>query len=124
MVWNASSEVQSSSSIIKVNNKTIENVSEFRYLGHVVTDYVANEKYLQQQINSAYAKWHEFKDVFVHKQIYLFTRVKMAESMIRSRLVYGIETARLKSHQKIKLDATWIRFLRRMKATDLSSSSA
>ena len=114
MSWNTNSEVKSSKSLIRINDKNIENVNDFRYLGHWITDCEVNEKYLQQQINSAYAKWHEFKDVFKDKSIYLFTRVKMAESMIRSRLVYGIETERLKKKQKIKLDAIWMRFLRRM----------
>ena len=114
MTWHTSDLIKTTDSLVKINNIDIENVSEFRYLGHLLTDDPKNLKFLQQQINSAYGKWHEFKDVFSDKRINLHCRVKMAESIIRSRLVYGVQTENLKYFQKQQLDMIWIRLLRRM----------
>ena len=114
MTWHTSEETRNSKSLLKINEIDIENVHLFKYLGHHLSDDPKEAKYLQQQIGSAYGKWNEYKHVFKDKRINLKTRVKIAQSMVRSRLTYAIETARLKSDQKSKLDAVWMRMLRQM----------
>jgi len=79
-----------------------------------MSDDPKNPKYLQYQIGSAYAKWCEFKDVLLDKKINLNSRVKMAEAMVRSRLVYAVQTERLSAAQRAKLDSIWSRMLRKL----------
>ena len=38
----------------------------------------------------------------------------IAQSMVRSRLTYAVETSRLNSEQKAKIDTIWMRMLRQM----------
>ena len=45
------------------------------------------------------------KDVFTDQEIALKTRVKLAESMVRSRLTYAVQSERLSSAQRSKIDS-------------------
>ena len=114
MTWNTPSEVRDSKSLISVNQKPLENVRQFRYLGHVLTDNPKDPKFLEHQIGSAYGKWNEMKDIFTDQEIALKTRVKLAESMVRSRLTYAVQTERLSSAQRSKIDSIWARMCRKM----------
>ena len=100
-------------SIISVNGKTLKNVREFRYLGHKLTN-ESKPKFLTAQIGLAYAAWNDHKKVLTDQRIKLWIRVKIAESLIRSRLVYALQTDRLLSHEKKKVDAIWNRMCRKM----------
>ena len=53
MTWNTDETIKESYSLIEINGKLIENVREFRYLGHLMTDDPKNPKYIQYQIGSA-----------------------------------------------------------------------
>ena len=114
MSWNTDDTINESSSFLKINEIELENVHLFKYLGHHLTDNQKDDKYLQLQIGSAYGKWNEFKHVFTDKKINLKTRIMIAESMVRSRLTYAVETERLNSEQRQKMDSVWVRMLRQM----------
>jgi len=114
MTWKTAESTKKSDSLLTINGIDLENVQTFKYLGHYHSDDPKEQKYLKQQIGAAYGKWNEFKKVFKDKRINLKTRVKIAQSMVRSRLTYAIETARLKSEQKNKIDTIWVRMLRQM----------
>ena len=114
MSFNTDEDTKNSKTILKINGFELENVHLFRYLGHVLSDDPKEPKYLKQQIGSAYGKWNEFKAVFKDKRINLKTRIMIAESMVRSRLVYAVETERLSVKQREKLDTIWVRMLRQM----------
>ena len=100
MTWNTAEEVKSSKTLIKVDGFELENVRTFRYLGCVLSDNQKDDQFIKHQITSAYKKWHEYKNVFTDKRINLMSRVMIAESMVRSRLTYAVETQRLKNDQK------------------------
>ena len=114
MTWNTTEEIKTTNSLIQIDDKPIENVREFWYLGHLTTDEIKNQKFLQTQIGSAYGKWNEFKDIFLDHKINLNSRVKMAEAMVRARLVYSVQTERLSVAQRSKLDGVWTRMCRKM----------
>ena len=114
MTWNTTEDIKTSESLIHIDNKPIENVREFWYLGHLTTDEIKNQKFLQTQIGSAFGKWNEFKDIFLDHKINLKSRIMMAEAMVRARLVYSVQTERLCVLQRNTLDGIWSRMCRKM----------
>ena len=48
------------------------------------------------------------------RRINLRTRVRIAESVVRSRLTYALQTDRLPVHDRKKLDSIWLRMCRKM----------
>ena len=92
--------------MITVNGVQLKNVREFRYLGHTLTN-EAKPKYLTSQIGLAYAAWNDHKKMLTDRRINLRTRVRIAESVVRSRLTYALQTDRLPVHDRKKLDSIW-----------------
>ena len=114
MSWNTPENVKTESSLISVNNKPVKNVRRFKYLGSWLSDKLKSDISLSYQFGAAYQKWNTWKDVLTDHRIKLVTRVKFAESVIRSRLTYSVQTDRLKACQREQLDSVWVRMLRRM----------
>ena len=102
-----------SDTIISVNGKTLKNVREFKYLGHTLTNEL-KPKYLSTQIGLAYAGWNDHKKFLTDQRIKLWIRIHFAESVIRGRLTYAVETGRLEPHERTKIDSIWIRMCRKM----------
>ena len=114
MSWNTPENVQLETSLISVNNTNLKNVRKFKYLGHWLSDNLHKTACLGHQFGAAYQKWNEWKNVLTNQRIKLVTRVKFAESVIRSRLTYAVQTDRLKAGQKVTIDGVWTRMLRKM----------
>ena len=115
MSFNVSEEIMKSKSLISLNNEPIENVRQFKYLGHVLS----NEKntsssFINHQIASAYSKWNELKSILLDKRIFLSTRIIFLEACVRSRLLYSVQAWQLNAKEMEKLESVWHGFLRRM----------
>ena len=106
MTWNTDEDTKNEESLITVNGVQLKNVREFRYLGHTLTN-EAKPKYLTSQIGLAYAAWNDHKKMLTDRRINLRTRVRIAESVVRSRLTYALQTDRLPVHDRKKLDSIW-----------------
>ena len=114
MSWNTNENVKIEESLISVENKPLKNVRKFKYLGHWMSDNLQKATSLGYQFGAAYQKWNEWKNVLTDQRIKLVTRVKFAESVIRSRLTYAVQTDRLKATQKATIDGVWARMLRKI----------
>ena len=109
--FNASEEISSAESLISMNNEKIENVSQFRYLGHVISNKCSND-FLKHQIAAAYTKWAEMKDVLTDREIHLHTRIHLLEACVRTRLLYSVQAWKLSAAEVKKLESVWMSFLR------------
>ena len=114
MTWNTSEETQACESLIEVGGEKLSNVRQFRYLGHMLVDNAKKPKYITHQISSAWAKWNEIKGVLTDREIALWIRVRMLETMVRSRLVYAVQSERLSAAERKTLDSIWINFCRKL----------
>ncbi|XP_038062323.1 uncharacterized protein LOC119732791 [Patiria miniata] len=114
MSWNTPEETRNSKSLITVRGEDLGNVRTFKYLGHVLADDPNKLQHITQQISSAWAKWAEIKDVLTDKEVKMTTRVRMLEAMVRSRLVYAVQTERLRASERDKLDSLWMNFCRKL----------
>lgn len=114
MTWNTAETVREQKSLIQVGGEDLGNVRQFRYLGHVLTDDPKRPQYITNQIGFAWSKWAEIKGVLCDREISLWIRVRMLETMIRSRLVYAVQSDRLKAAERNKLDSIWVNFCRKL----------
>ena len=115
MSFNVSSDVSSQPSLVKLDTTEIENVKQFTYLGHTISNQnTQQETFLSHRIKSAYKKWNELRSVFTDKRILLCTRVKFLTASIRSRLTFSVQTGLLNSHNQTKLESIWTNFLRKL----------
>ena len=100
-------------SLIQIENEDIENISDFTYLGQVITN--SNEKcFTEHRTSRAKAKFNELRDVLADKKVNLKTRRKILESCVRSRLLYGVEADIPNEAQLKKLESCWFECLRSM----------
>ena len=113
MVFNTNEDVASTESLIKINNTPLENVRKFRYLGHTISN-IDDKEHLNTQIGAAYQKYTEMKGVFTDKEIAMPIRVSLLETYVRSRLLYSVQTRRLKAREVARLNSIWMNFLRRI----------
>ena len=111
--FNATEEITTATSLISMNNEEIENVTQFRYLGHMISNESANN-FLKHQIAAAYSKWAEMKDILTDRDIHLHIRIRFLEACVRSRLLYSVQAWRLNVSELKKVEAVWMNFLRRM----------
>ena len=98
--------------IIKVGEASLENVSEFCYLGHTIFNDDRNSTALR--IAKATAKFNELSDVLRDNEIHLSIRKKYLEASVRPRLTYASQAWKPSEAEIVKLEACWHGFLRRM----------
>ena len=113
IVFNVDESVMAKDSLLSLRGSNIENVRQFKYLGHVLSNENA-QSFLNHQIASAYSKWSEMKNILLDHRIYLKIRVRYLEACVRSRLLYSVQSWQLSARELTKLDVIWNGFLRRM----------
>ena len=101
-----------SSYSIKVDDITLDNVSEFCYLGHTIFNDNNNSTHLR--IAKATAKFHELSNVLCDHEVKLSIRRKLLEASVRPRLTYATQAWIPLEEEMKKLDSCWFGFLRRV----------
>ena len=71
IIFNAREEIVHKESILKLDNETIENVRQFKYLGHMLPNIPSTTpSFITHQISSAYQKWNEMKPILLDRRIH------------------------------------------------------
>ena len=94
----------------------IENVEEFKYLGSTINHHEPStgNSELQIRIDSAWCKFYELSKNFTNHKIELKTRVKVMNSLVRSRLTYACQTWTLTAIQMNHVNTVYVSILRKM----------
>ncbi|XP_066928505.1 uncharacterized protein [Clytia hemisphaerica] len=103
-------------SIISIDNTTLKNVREFKYLGSMINCEEPNtgNTEINHRIMLATSKFSELSNLLQNFGINLKTRIKFLNSYVRSRLTYSCQNWNLSQAQQDRLDTTYRKFLRRM----------
>ena len=103
-------------SIIKLNGKDVENVEVFLYLGSKVkyNEPATGDTELELRVNVSEAKFYEHSQNFMNSKIYLTTRVKILNALVRSRLTYSCQAWSITKKQLEKITSTYCAMLRKM----------
>ena len=94
----------------------MENVNEFKYLGvwNTYNDVHIGQRELNYRIGSAAGAYYKNRQLLTNSKIWLNTRVKFLNTIVRSRLLYGCHSWRPTQKKIKKLDALYNSYLRRI----------
>ena len=106
-------ETASRLSLFKIDDHEIENVQEFTYLGHVISN-SEDICFTEHRVSRATAKFNELRNVLCDIDVNLRTRRKILEACVRSRLLYGTSAWDPKEDEIRKLEVCWNECLRSM----------
>ena len=106
-------ELAAKPTLFNIDGQKIENVQEFTYLGHVVSNSV-EVCFTDHRISRATAKFNELKNVLCDTDVNLGSRRKILEACVRSRLLYGTSAWDPKEREIKKLESCWFECLRTM----------
>ena len=103
-------------SIAKLNNKNIENVKLFRYLGDEIKfdEPSTGDAEIDLRIAMAEGKFYELAKKLLNRKILLSTRIYILNSMVRSRLTYSCQTWNLTQRQQDRINSAYTAMLRKM----------
>ena len=102
--------------VVRLGNKPIENVKSFIYLG-CTTKYnepSTGDNELEVRIDTAECKFYEISKNLLNHRISLTTRVKILNSLVRSRLTNSCQTWTLTKKQANHINAVYVSMLRKM----------
>ena len=94
------------SELITINNVPIKNVTQFTYLGAIITydEPGTSDKELDRRIGLAHGKFAEMKKLLCNYHLKLEIRMKFYNTYVRSRLCYCCETWTLTRKQYDKIE--------------------
>jgi hypothetical protein len=101
--------------VVEVRGKQIKFVTEFRYLGCIVTADLDWGKEVESRLRSAQHNWQRDKvSVFMNRRLPLQTRVRHFRVTVLVALLYGAECWTLTAAQSTHLAAAYHCFIRQM----------
>ena len=102
--------------ISTINNTAVENVTKFRYLGDEMKYDEPSSGYAEVDLRKQTSenKFYELSKKFLNQNIRIRTRVKILNSIVRSRLTYSCQTWNLTKRQMDRIDSTYTSMLRKM----------
>lgn len=103
-------------SIIQLENKAIENVKNFRYLGDEINfdEPSTGNAEIDLRISIAEAKFYEIIKRLTNFNIHLKTRVLLLNTIVRSRLTYSCQTWNLNQVQMNRINSCYVGMLRKL----------
>ena len=116
MILNYNQQLEYPTSIVKLNGDSIDNVQVFQYLGCKIKfdEPSTGNAEVELRIDASESKFYELGKNFMNYKIKLHTRVKMLNSLVRSRLTYACQSWSITRVQLNRLSSTYCAMLRKM----------
>ena len=76
---------------IFIDDKKLEEISEFKYLGHVITSEGSDEKAIKDRIILGWAAYSKKKAVLKNKKVSKKVKARIVETYIYPVVAYGLE---------------------------------
>ena len=99
---------------IKIDERELEVVKSFKYLGQQVTNNGKCENEIKTRIGIAKSRFGELKDILTSQQIQPVTRIRILKCYVYSALLYGSETWTLNKTLEKRIEAFEMWTFRRM----------
>jgi hypothetical protein len=77
---------------IKMANRSLENVSQFKYLGTTVTNQNLIQKEIMRRLNSGNACYHSVQNLLSSHLLLRSLKIRIYKSIILPVVLYGCET--------------------------------
>ena len=92
----------------------VPHVDEVTYLGGTLTSQVSVAREISSRISSTMATWKSMDIFWRHAQCSVRNRLQVFNSVIKSKLLYGLETLEIPSAQMSRLEAFHLKGLRKI----------
>ena len=99
---------------ITINNETLKQVEQFKYLGSILTQDSRCNQEIKTRIAIAKQAFSKMKNFLTNLHISLHSRIRAMKTFIWSTLTYGCETWTISKESKKKIEAAEMWFYRRM----------
>ena len=116
MILNYDEPLEYPTSIAKIDGSIIENVQVFQYLGCKIKfdEPSTGNAEIELRIDAGESKFYELGKNLMNYKIKLHTRVRMLNSLVRSRLTYACQSWSITRIQLNRLSSTYCAMLRKM----------
>lgn len=105
---------------IEVEGIILEQVTQFNYLGVIIDETGKQDIDLNERINKVNKLYYTMNKTFINKrEVTKKTKMNVYKTIFRPILTYGSETWTLSNRMKKKLEATEMKYLRRVKGSTL-----
>ena len=99
---------------ITINEDPLEEVTEFQYLGAVVSGAGGGAEDLQNRIKKARVAFSNLKNIWNSNNISRNTKLKLYKSLVKPVLMYGAETWKMTKSDNKKIDTFELKCLRKI----------
>ena len=99
---------------VKIDNRSIERVEEFKYLGTTLTDQNSIQKEIESRLKLGNACYHSVQNLLPSRLLSKNLKIKIYRTIIFSVVLYGCETWSLTLREERRLKVFENRVLRRV----------
>jgi hypothetical protein len=99
---------------IKIANRPFQNVSQFKYLGTVVTNQNLIQEEIKRRLNPGNACYHSVQNLLFSRLLWKNLKIRIYKTMILAAVLYGCKTWSLTLREEHRLKVFENRVLRRI----------
>ena len=100
-------------SYVHLNNKYVERIQRFRYLGSMISEDGSMTAEISQRIGAANNAFHKLpRDLWISEEMPLYVKWELYKHLVLSRLLYGAEAWSPTESDVVRLEGAYIKQLR------------
>ena len=97
---------------IKMDDKKVPRVKEFKYLGSTVQESGGCEREVKKRVQTEWNGWRKVSGVICDRRLPDRVKEKVYSSVMKPEMVYGLETVTVTKKQVKEMEVTKIKMLR------------
>ena len=97
---------------VKMEDTKVPRVKEFKYLGSMVQESGGCEREVKKRVQAGWNRWRRVSGVICDKRLPARLKRKVYSSMVRSAMVYGLETVAVTKKQVEEMEVAEMKMLR------------
>ena len=97
---------------VKMEDAKVPRVKEFKYLGSMVQESGGCEREIKKRVQAGWNGWRRVSGVICDRRLPARVKRKVYSSMVRSAMVYGLETVAVTKKQVEEMEVVEIKMLR------------
>ncbi|KAK3571170.1 hypothetical protein QTP86_003655 [Hemibagrus guttatus] len=100
------------SGTVRLQGEEVKKVLEFKYLGSTVQSNGECEKEVKKRVQAGWNGWRKVSGVLCDRKISVRIKGKVYRTVVRSAMLYGLETVSLRKRQESELEVAELKMLR------------
>ena len=96
------------------DGRDVPKATEAKYLGCILNDKGDPRKEISKRISECFLTWKRLSEFWKHSNCIVKTKLQVYDAVIRTKLVYGLESVQLNDSLKSRIDAFQLKGLRQI----------